>query len=162
PSKNVQVTGYRIRPRRVHLHAESRWLTNTFGSSRRRERPGRCLTLVKTEHAPNFWVDLQLLKIGRLFGPLHAPTDAADQIALVSAIPRRSSDFDKQEPAQRGPQKTSRELQRQSFRRQWHCRRRHAGLHSGLLPAEQVRERHRADENKSDDGVARDLMPVAD
>src|SRR5215471_12820784 len=94
PSKNVERTEDRIP------------LVSRLGIHRRIDCPSRSLALIEPEHGANLWVDLQLLNVGLLFGPLHTPPDAADEIAFMKAIPCRGSDFDEQEPAQCGSQKT--------------------------------------------------------
>src|SRR5437763_8123383 len=61
----------------------------------RRNRPSRCVTFVETKDAANFFVNLQFAKVRRLFGPLHIPGDATNEILFMNAIPRGSPDLDK-------------------------------------------------------------------
>src|SRR3954465_13307312 len=82
PAKTIQQTGNRIgrdAARRRPVGAERRPYVSHC--------PGCCLALIETEHTANFWVDLELAKIRRPFGPSHRPAYSGDEIALVNAIP---------------------------------------------------------------------------
>src|SRR5438552_4841434 len=96
------MTRNRILSPAVHRRREGFRLASVFGLRRRRDCPSRCLTLVETQHTANFFVDFQFMKVGRLLGPLHTPTYAADKIGFVNAIPCRGPNLDKEEPAKRG------------------------------------------------------------
>src|SRR5260370_37636089 len=108
PAKNVQQAGDGVFPRPVYGRLEIvRFASSEIfrersisGSGGRRDRPSRCLAFIETEDTANFWIDFQFAKVRRLFGPLHTPAYAADEIAFVNAVPCRSSNLHEQEPAQ--------------------------------------------------------------
>src|SRR5215472_19325269 len=79
PPKHIQRTGDRTR------------LGNVF---RRADCPGSRIAVIESEHSPDFVVDFQFAKVRRLFWPLYIPPYAADEIALVKAVPACGSNLD--------------------------------------------------------------------